>query len=117
VGDTGFEPVTVLLSDTECDQRKYRSTTPDAAQYRVTLDDSRGHDYTPDLARDWHGGSGVANNRGSRARFGNIRRLPSGRYQARYVGPDGITHKAHTTFDTIGDAEAWLATRPRRHRP
>lgn len=52
----------------------------------------------------------MPNKRGGKARFGNVRPLPSGRYQARYVGPDGITHKAHTTFDTRGDAEAWLAT-------
>jgi hypothetical protein len=26
------------------------------------------------------------------------------------VGPDGLTHKAHTTFDTKSDAENWLAT-------
>lgn len=48
--------------------------------------------------------------RGTKARFGNIRKLPSGRWQARYTGPDGRTHKAHTTFDTKGDAEEWLAT-------
>ncbi len=48
--------------------------------------------------------------RGGKARFGNIRPLPSGRYQARYVGPDGLTHKGHATFDTRQDAEAWLAT-------
>lgn len=52
----------------------------------------------------------MANSKGTRARFGSIRALPSGRYQARYVGPDGLTHKAHTTFDTKGDAETWLAT-------
>lgn len=52
----------------------------------------------------------MGNTKGSKARFGNVRRLPSGRYQARYVGPDGLTHKAHTTFSTIGDAETWLAT-------
>lgn len=52
----------------------------------------------------------MANSKGSRAPFGNIRRLPSGRYQARYLGPDGLTHNAHTTFDTKGDADAWLAT-------
>lgn len=45
-----------------------------------------------------------------RSRFGNIRSLPSGRFQARYVGPDGLSHKAPTTFDTRGDAEAWLST-------
>ncbi|WP_028645236.1 tyrosine-type recombinase/integrase [Nocardioides sp. URHA0020] len=52
----------------------------------------------------------MANRKGARARFGNIRKLPSGRFQARYVGPDGLSHNAHTTFDTKGDAEAWLAT-------
>ncbi|RNM13296.1 tyrosine-type recombinase/integrase [Nocardioides pocheonensis] len=52
----------------------------------------------------------MANRKGTKARFGSIRLLPSGRYQARYVGPDGLTHKAHTTFDTKGDAETWLAT-------
>lgn len=52
----------------------------------------------------------MANNRGQRTAFGNTRRLPSGRWQARYTGPDGLTHKAHTTFDTKGDAETWLAT-------
>lgn len=45
-----------------------------------------------------------------RARFGSLRRLPSGRWQARYTGPDGRTHKAPVTFDTKGDAEAYLAT-------
>jgi integrase len=42
--------------------------------------------------------------------FGNTRRLPSGRWQARYTGPDGRMHKAPFTFDTKGDAQAWLAT-------
>jgi integrase len=52
----------------------------------------------------------VANTKGKRARFGSLRRLPSGRIQARYTGPDGLTHKAPFTFDTEGDAETWLAT-------
>lgn len=49
--------------------------------------------------------------------FGNVRRLPSGRYQARYTGPDGLTYTAKTpegkplTFDAQGDAEAWLSLR------
>jgi integrase len=43
-----------------------------------------------------------------RRRFGNVRRLPSGRYQARYVGPDGIEHKAPHTFDTERKAAKWL---------
>jgi integrase len=45
-----------------------------------------------------------------RSRFGNVRRLPSGRYQARYTGPDTLTHTAPVTFDTKGDALTWLST-------
>ncbi len=47
--------------------------------------------------------------RRTRAGFGSLRRLPSGRIQARYTGPDGLTHKAPTTFSTKGDAQAWLS--------
>jgi integrase len=43
-----------------------------------------------------------------RRRFGNVRRLPSGRYQARYVGPDGIERKAPNTFGTERQAAKWL---------
>ncbi|HET9895186.1 MAG TPA: site-specific integrase [Streptosporangiaceae bacterium] len=41
-------------------------------------------------------------------RFGRVRRLPSGRYQARYHGPDGMDRPAPETFATKGEAEAWL---------
>ncbi|MEO5611051.1 MAG: tyrosine-type recombinase/integrase [Ornithinibacter sp.] len=41
--------------------------------------------------------------------FGNVRKLPSGRWQARYTGPDTNTHPGPTTFQTKGDAQAWLA--------
>lgn len=45
----------------------------------------------------------------SRARhFGNIRKLPSGRYQARYRGPDGKLRSAPRTFARKGDAARWL---------
>ena len=44
-----------------------------------------------------------------RRTFGSIRKLPSGRYQARYIAPDGREHKPATTFDASKDAEAWLA--------
>lgn len=44
----------------------------------------------------------------NKRRFGRVRRLPSGRYQARYRGPDGIDHPAPETFATKGDAETWL---------
>jgi len=39
--------------------------------------------------------------------------MRSGRYQARYTGPDGHRHTAPTTFDAKDDAIAWLrAERP-----
>lgn len=42
--------------------------------------------------------------------FGTIGKLPSGRFRARYVGPDGSRHNAPTTFTTKMDARAWLST-------
>ena len=41
--------------------------------------------------------------------FGNIRKLPSGRYQARYTGPDAREHRAPVTFVSKGHANAWLS--------
>ncbi|UOG23410.1 site-specific integrase [Gordonia amicalis] len=41
--------------------------------------------------------------------FGSVNKLPSGRYRARYVGPDGRRHNAPTTFVTVLDARGWLA--------
>ena len=41
-------------------------------------------------------------------RFGNIRKLPSGRFQARYLGPDGIMRKADHTLETEKLAAQWL---------
>jgi integrase len=41
-------------------------------------------------------------------RFGRVRRLVSGRWQARYAGPDGIDRPAPETFATKTDAEVWL---------
>ncbi|WP_033344549.1 tyrosine-type recombinase/integrase [Catenuloplanes japonicus] len=49
----------------------------------------------------------MANKEGHR-RFGSIRKLPSGRYQARYRGPDGIMRTAPHTFATTREAEQWL---------
>ncbi|WP_246136718.1 tyrosine-type recombinase/integrase [Leekyejoonella antrihumi] len=49
------------------------------------------------------------NHSGRRRSFGTLRRLPSRRYQAGYLGPDGRRHVAPTTFQTKGDAEAWLS--------
>lgn len=46
-----------------------------------------------------------------KSRFGTINKLPSGRYRARFAGPDGQRHSAPHTFDTKGDADTWLALR------
>ena len=58
----------------------------------------------------------MATQQGKR-QFGSLRKLPSGRYQARYTGPDGHMYSARTstghplTFQTKGDAEDWLSLR------
>ena len=44
----------------------------------------------------------------AKRRFGRVRRLPSGRYQARYPGPDGIDRPAPETFANKTDADIWL---------
>ncbi|MGI5425805.1 tyrosine-type recombinase/integrase [Streptomyces sp. CA-179760] len=44
-----------------------------------------------------------------RRHFGRVRKLPSGRYQARYLGPDGQLRPAPETFRTKRDADDWLA--------
>ncbi len=46
--------------------------------------------------------------------FGQLTRLPSRRYRARYTGPDGHLHNAPMTFDSREDAEAWLTDERRR---
>ena len=46
-------------------------------------------------------------------RFGSIRKLPSGRWQATYSAPDGKRVKAPHTFAAKLDAEAWLVDRRR----
>ncbi|MFZ2750249.1 MAG: hypothetical protein WAZ15_08090, partial [Propioniciclava sp.] len=40
--------------------------------------------------------------------FGEVGQLPSGRYRARYTGPDGGRHSAPITFVARIDAEGWL---------
>lgn len=50
-----------------------------------------------------------------REAWGRLRKLPSGRWQVRYPGPDGTTYTARTdqdrplTFLTKTDARTWLA--------
>ncbi|MEV0626800.1 tyrosine-type recombinase/integrase [Nonomuraea wenchangensis] len=48
-------------------------------------------------------------NKPNHRRFGNIRQLPSGRYQASYIGPDGRRHNAPETYARKGDAERALS--------
>ncbi|SCL38790.1 Site-specific recombinase XerD [Micromonospora rhizosphaerae] len=43
-----------------------------------------------------------------RRRFGNVRKLPSARWQARYLGSDGVMRTAPQTFATERQAEKWL---------
>ena len=45
---------------------------------------------------------------GRKRRFGSVRQFPSGRWQARYSGPDGLRHTAPGTFATKTDALVWL---------
>jgi len=47
-------------------------------------------------------------NKSGHRRFGNVRRLPSGRYQASYLGLDGLRKHAPDTFERKGDAERFL---------
>lgn len=49
----------------------------------------------------------------TRRSFGKLRKLPSRRWQASYVGPDTVRHVAPTTFEAKIDAEAWLAAERR----
>jgi integrase len=64
-------------------------------------------------AMAYEGGVGVSRKK-TRRHFGSIRRLPSGRYQVRYIGPDGRQHTARTpdgrslTFDNQTYASAYL---------
>jgi len=45
--------------------------------------------------------------------FGRLRKLPSGYYQAGYVGPDDVLHYAPQTFQAKVDAEEWLVAEHR----
>ena len=49
--------------------------------------------------------------RGKQARrgWGHIRRLPSKKFQASYIGPDVLRHSAPITFTVRSDAEGWLS--------
>lgn len=44
----------------------------------------------------------------ARAPFGSVGLLPSGRFRARYTGPDGRKRTAPETFASKADADRWL---------
>ncbi|WP_226437712.1 tyrosine-type recombinase/integrase [Rhodococcus yananensis] len=46
--------------------------------------------------------------------WGRLRKLPSGRWQAGYIGPDGVLYRPKSTFAAKIDAEGWLADERRR---
>jgi integrase len=48
------------------------------------------------------------NTKGRRRRFGAVRQLRSSRWQARYLGPDGVMRPADDTFASKTEAERWL---------
>jgi integrase len=48
-------------------------------------------------------------NKEGHRRFGNIRRLPSGRFQASYLGPDGQRRNAPQTYERKSDADKALS--------
>jgi hypothetical protein len=50
----------------------------------------------------------MGNVKGRRRRFGSVRQLHSGQWQARYRGPDGLMRPAPQTFSTKTSAEQWL---------
>jgi integrase len=47
--------------------------------------------------------------RAGRRTFGWVRKLPSGRFQASYLGPDGRRRNAPQTFERKQDATRWLS--------
>jgi integrase len=53
----------------------------------------------------------MPNSKGRRRRFGAVRELRSGQWQARYRGPDGVMRPADRTFPDKTTAEQWLTTK------
>lgn len=83
-------------------------TRDDVTHYRLTPAVTSGHKVSFHSPRFPTEGQRMA---GHKRSFGEISKLPSGRFRARYTGPDGQRHSAPHTFDTKGDADAWLALR------
>jgi integrase len=56
----------------------------------------------------WHARGGLMPNKQGHRRFGSLRKLPSGRWQARFPGPDGLMRTAPETFARRAKAERYL---------
>lgn len=83
-------------------------TSTYAAHYRLTGAVASGHKVPSDSPRFPTKDDRMP---GHKRSFGEISKLPSGRFRARYTGPDGQRHSAPRTFETKGDADAWLTLR------
>jgi len=70
---------------------------------------SSGHMFCLNVVRSPLAGSREGESVAGRRRFGRVRRLPSGRWQARYVGPDGRERTAPDTFPAKTDAARFLS--------
>jgi len=49
-------------------------------------------------------------NKKNHRQFGHVRKLPSNKFQASYLGPDGVRRYAPETYPTKTDANTWLST-------
>src|SRR6266700_1511997 len=88
---------------------RYRPTsTPTPSKPRPRLNDPPGLVVLALVVPSTYARCAMANGKGRQRLFGTIRRLPSGRYQARYPGPDGVRRAADDTFGTKTEAQDWL---------
>ncbi|WP_370970193.1 hypothetical protein [Amycolatopsis sp. cg9] len=53
-------------------------------------------------------GGGVMAKKQGRRRVGSVRKLPSGQFQASFIGPNSQRQHAPNTFRTKTDADRWL---------
>ena len=60
-------------------------------------------------AKSQRGNTGGTQRRAPRRDFGRLTKLPSGKFRARYLGPDGQLYNAPRTFVARIDTEGWLA--------
>lgn len=65
---------------------------------------ANGNDAAPDAVA----APDLSKKRKRRESWGSVRKLPSGRVQASYTGPDGLRYTAPQTYSTMTLARAWL---------